>query len=392
MTNVANSLTAEVRGARAQELLLQQQMERLRVTVSGENSAQVGLQALQTKARATRTIYESFLTRATQLANVSGIQEPDASLVSGARPPIGPSAPRTVRLVAIAGMLSLVLGVAFACVIERLRSGFSQPEQLEAGLGLPVLALVPTVSRAARRSVGRGLAPRRSGGRAWISFVSALDKLRGQMRALGDARPKLVMVTSALPQEGKSVFAVGLARNAAAAGWRVLLIECDFGCPSLAGHFRLKPGAGLCEILSGDLLGDDSTVIHRPEPQLHVITRGGNKGDAQELLASNRMSALLLAVRARYDLIVLDTPPVLPVADALVLARQVDATLMVVRWERTACIAAQDAVRLLRESRANIIGAVMTRVDARTAAKAGGRIALAFNGYASYHAVRVGRH
>ena len=158
------------------------------------------------------------------------------------------------------------------------------------------------------------------------------------------------MVTSALPQEGKSVFASGLARNAAAAGWRVILMECDFGCPSLAGHFNLPLGPGLCEILSGNLLGDSSSAIHEPEPRLHVVVAGRTSGDPQELLASNRMSEMLADLRTRYDLIVLEQPPVLPVADALVLARQADATLMVVRWEKTASAAAQDALRLLRES------------------------------------------
>ena len=75
------------------------------------------------------------------------------------------------------------------------------------------------------------------------------------MRALADRRPKVVMVTSALPQEGKSVFAAGLARNAAAAGLRVILIECDFSYPSLAAQFRLQPTPGLCELLSGDFTG-----------------------------------------------------------------------------------------------------------------------------------------
>ena len=110
-------------------------MEQLRGAVSNENSALIGLQGPQTKARATRSIYESFLNRATQLANVAGIQEQDASLVSAARVPLGPSAPQVARLLIVAAILSLVLGVALACLIERLRNGFSMPEQVEAALG-----------------------------------------------------------------------------------------------------------------------------------------------------------------------------------------------------------------------------------------------------------------
>jgi capsular exopolysaccharide synthesis family protein len=383
MSNVASSLGTEVKIARAQEAALQHQMEQLRAAVSGENSAQVGLQALQTRARATRTIYESFLTRATQLANVAGIQEPDASLVSAAQPPLGPSAPKSSRMLGVAAVLSLVVGVALTCVIERLRGGFSLPEQLEATLGLPLIGLVPEISPKALRN------PRM--GKGAIAFNASIDKLRGQMRALGEGRPKLLMITSALPKDGKSFFAASFARNAAAAGWRVLLVDCDFGCPVISKTFGLPPAPGLREILAGDVLGDTWSVVHEAAPRLNVITAGRTDLDPQEQLASRSMSAFLTAVRKRYDLVVLDTPPVLPVADALVLAPQVDATLMVVRWEKTPRTAARDALRLLRESHARVIGAIMTRVDRRTAAISTGRMSFAFSHYKGYHTARASR-
>ncbi|HEY0181297.1 MAG TPA: polysaccharide biosynthesis tyrosine autokinase [Rhodopila sp.] len=381
MANVANSLSTQVNVARLQEKALQNRLEQLRAAVSVENSAQVGLRALQTKARATRGIYESFLTRATQLANVAGIQEQDASLVSAARSPLGPSAPQVSRILIVAAGLSLVLGVAIACIVERLRGGFSLPEEVEATLGLPLIGLLPQVARRTLRSPTKGS--------AGVALTAALDRLRGQMRVLGDVRPKIVMVTSALPREGKSVFAAALARNAAAAGWRVLLIECDFGCPSLAAQFRIKQTAGLSDVLTGAMLGDDRDVISEPEPRLHLITAGHSKANSQEMLASERLKALLASLRRDYDLVLLDTPPVLPVADALVLAQQVDTTLLVVRWEKTSRGAAQDAVRLLRGSRARIMGAVMTRIDRRTAAMSGGRISYAFSRYDGHYVART---
>lgn len=381
MRNVAASLATEVKAARSQEQALQHQMEQLRASVSAENSATVGLQALQTQARATRSIYESFLTRATQLANVAGIQEPDASLVSAAQPPLGPSAPQATRMLGVAALLSLVVGIALACLIERLRDGFSLPEQLESTLGLPLIAMLPNVSLNTRRTARKG--------KAAISLNTSIDKLRGQLRVMGEGRPKVLMVTSALPKDGKSVFAASLVRNAAAAGWRVLLIDCDFGCPTVAKNFGLAPGPGLREILGGSLLAGTGAAVQEPEPRLDVITAGRSGGDSQELLASRGMGALLASVRRRYDLVVLDTPPVLPVADALILAPQVDATLMVVRWEKTPRTAARDALRLLYESRARVMGAIMTRVDRRTAVISGGRMAFAFSHYDGYHTART---
>jgi len=381
MANVANSLSAEVAAARDQEAALVQRMEQLRKAVSGENSAEIGLQALQTNARATRNIYESFLTRATQLANVSGIQEPDASLVASARPPLSPSAPQGGRLLAIAAMLSLVLGIALACLIERMRTGFSMPEQLEHGLGLPLVGLLPALSsRLFKRAVPS---------RAEVAFSASLDRFRGQLRSMGEECPKLIMITSALPKEGKSLFAAKLARNMAGAGWRVLLLECDLYCPTIAVELGLQPGPGLSDILSGKLLGNLTDIVREPEPRLHVITAGSRNGDSQELLASNRMTQFLLAARKNYDLVILDTPPVLAVADALILAQHADSTLMVVRWEKTNRGAAQDATKMLRESRAYIMGAVMSRVDIRSAARSSGRMSYAFSGYSSYHAART---
>jgi Mrp family chromosome partitioning ATPase len=169
-----------------------------------------------------------------------------------------------------------------------------------------------------------------------------------------------------------------------------MLIECDLYCPSLAAHFRTAAGPGLCDILAGRLLGDIARVVHEPAPRLHVITAGRPVSDTQELLASNRMTALLAAVRARYDLVVLDTPPVLPVPDALVLARHAEATLMVVRWDSTARHAVQDAMRQLHEYRARLLGVIMTQVDMRRAARAAGRMAYAFSFNGTYYGRPVG--
>jgi Mrp family chromosome partitioning ATPase len=253
MAAVARSLAVQVAAEQSQQQALQQRMDQLKGAVSGENAAELGLSTLETQARATRNIYESFLSRAAQLANVAGIQEPDASLVSSAEVPLGPSAPQPSRLLAIAGILSLILGTVVAVLLERIRGGFSLPEQIETVVGLPLVGLMPKVRQTRFR--------RRRGGRAEIALTASLDRLRGQMRVMGEARPKLLMITSALPKEGKSVFSVELARNMATAGWRVLLLECDFCCPSLATYLGVPTGPGLCEILSGGSLGASRRAI-----------------------------------------------------------------------------------------------------------------------------------
>lgn len=381
MGSVARSLAVQVQAARDQKASLQQQLDGLRSSVGGENAAELGLNTLESQARATRNLYESFLTRAAQLANVAGIQEADASLVSSAEPPLGPSSPKRMRILALATFLSVAAGVGIAILLERLRGGFSRPEEIEAVLGLPLLGMLPHLNR--RRPALR------RGGRADIAMTASLNRLRGQMRVLGEARPKLLMITSSLPKEGKSVFAARLAQNMAAAGWRVLLLECDFCRPSLAGHLGLKSGAGLCEILSGHAIGDGESLMHRPAANLDVMLAGRVRADSQELLASSRMAALLADVRDRYDLVIMDTPPVLAVADALVLGQHVDAALAVVQWEKTRRDAVTDAIRLMRDSRVPMLGIVMTQVHQKKAAAAGGRISYAFRHYEGYQPKRA---
>lgn len=381
MANVARSLAVQVKAAQDQKAALQQQLDQLRGAVGGENAAQLGLNTLESQARATRKIYESFLTRAAQLANVAGIQEPDASLVSSAEPPLSPSSPKRTRILAVAALLSAAVGIGIAVMLERLRGGFSRPEEIESVLGVPLIGMLPAVSR--RRPLGSG------NRRSESAMTAALDRIRGQMRVLGGGRPRTLMVTSSLPKEGKSILAARLARNMANAGWRVLLLECDFCRPSLASHFGLPEGPGLCEILSAATLGDSRTLIRHPSPGLDVILAGRIRSDSQELLASPRMLALLADARARYDLVIIDTPPVLPVADALVLGQHVDAALAVVQWEKTPRDAVMNSIRLLQDSRTPLLGIVMTQVDQKKAAKAGGRISYAFRHYEGYHPSRA---
>ncbi|GAB0117733.1 GumC family protein [Acidisoma sp. 7E03] len=382
MTAVARSLAVQVQAARDQKAALERQLNQLRGAVGDENAAQLGLNTLESQARATRRIYESFLTRAAQLANVAGIQEPDASLVSSAEAPLGPSSPKRMRILAVAAILALAVGVGLAVLLERLRGGFSRPEEIEAVLGLPLVGMLPAVNRR------RPLLPGRNK-RTESAMIAALDRIRGQMRVLGGERPRTLMVTSSLPKEGKSILAARLAQNMAAAGWRVLLLECDFCRPSLAGHFRLPQGPGLCEILSGAAIGDSEKLVRHPAPRLDLILAGRARADSQEMLASSRMEALLTDARARYDLVIMDTPPVLAVSDALVLGQRADAALAVVQWEKTPRDAVSNAVRLLRQSRTPILGIVMTQVNQKKAARAGGQISYAFQQYDGYHPTRA---
>ncbi|CAH2598692.1 Polysaccharide biosynthesis tyrosine autokinase [Rhodovastum atsumiense] len=355
MTNATSGLANEVAAAAVQESALRARLESLRSAVTTENKAEVRLQSLISEANTNRAIYESFLTRATQLANVAGIQEPDAELVSAATIPSEPYSPRAGRLLAVSFGFSLVLGIGLACMFDRMGEGVSTPEALEAELGLASLGLVPSVGAKAR-----GDAPY---GRGAADFAAALSRLRGTLQVIdAQARPRVVMITSALPQEGKTVLATSLARNAAQAGWRVCVIDCDLRNPSVAAAFGIDPEPGLAQVLGTNSLSDGNPVVRRMTKGLDVIPTGVPEHDPQELLTSRRLAGILDMARTRYDLVIVDAPPVLAAADAQLLARIVDATLFVVRWERTPRAAARDALRLLRGADIRLLGTVLTQV------------------------------
>jgi succinoglycan biosynthesis transport protein ExoP len=357
MANALAGLRSEVAAARAQEASLRARLASLREVVARDNVAEVRLQSLQAEAQANRTIYESFLGRATQLANARGIQEADAEMVSEAVPSAGPSGPRRGRLLALALGGSLVIGIALVFLLERLREGFSTPEALETALGVASIGVMPQVKRRAMHG-GPGVAS--------AQYQAAVARLRGVLQVLGhEQRMKVVMITSALPREGKSALALSLARDAARSGRRVLLVGADLRSPAATKEMPLASGPGLAEILTGNMVSDGRDVMVEVQKGLHLLPAGLPRGKAQELLASPRFSKLLGWAAEHYDLVVVDTPPVLPAADALLISRIADATILAVRWEHTPRAAARDALRLLRASGANVIGAAMTQVQLR---------------------------
>ncbi len=359
MHNIVQSLTASVTEIRGQEAALRDALGRVREAVSTENAAEVGLHGLLAEAQATRSIYESFLNRATQLANVSGIQEPDASLVSRAIPPPAPSAPKAVRLVGVAVFLAFSIGLAIAFLLDRLRTGYSSPDDLEADLGVMSLGVIPTVTLAPR--------PIAPVGKRALDFAAALSKVRGSLQVLDDnRRPKVVMVTSAIPREGKSIFAISLALSAGRAGWKTLLIDCDMRCPAVAHRLGLPSQPGLQGLLAEPGLVAPEGFMHRISSGLDVLPAGISDHNPQDLLDSAQMTRLLDYARKTYDFVILDTTPVMPVADALVLSRQADATIMAVRWERTPRAVVKKAMRLLHGSGAQILGVLLTQVDLRS--------------------------
>ena len=326
-------------------------------TLRTSNEAQVQFHELQREADANRALYENFLNRYKETSQQQDIQEADARIVSRAVIPVTPSFPRKIPLIGGIFIASLMTGVFAAFGMERLDNGFRTGEQFERITDIPVLGLEPDLADVAPHDIVVE--------RPVSAYSEAIRSIRTSLRySHVDKPPKIIMVTSSLPDEGKTVFALSLARSVAKSGGRSLLIDCDLRRPSMAKILNIDPTPGLLAVFDGTK--DLNKVIKVDEPSgMHFIAVASGTPNPQDLLGSNQMKSFLDSLRDQYDLIVLDTPPILAVSDGVVLSHLVDTTIFLVRWAKTPRTVVLGALKTLRTVGGSVAGVVLSRVNLR---------------------------
>ena len=279
-------------------------------------------------------------------------------ITSQAVAPGSPTSPRPLRDAGFAALLGLLLGVGIALVRDALNRTVTDPHDMESTLGFPLLGYV--------RSDILGTAPVTQNGT--IDVAEHLDSfriLRANSQFLGGDRPVATLaVTSPLPDEGKSTVAAWYAYVNALAGKRTILVECDLHRPVVAGGFDLDPSPGLSDHLNGNAEASEirrSIMVEGPTAQpLSVVPSGTQAPQPTELLASPRFETFLAEIARDYELVVLDCPPLLPVADTLSIVPRVGGVILCIRLGQTTrdqAIAAKDALRRLP---ARPVGLVLT--------------------------------
>jgi succinoglycan biosynthesis transport protein ExoP len=254
------------------------------------------------------------------------------------------------------GMVSL----AIVFVLEFLHKGFRAAQQVEAAFGVPVIGMVPLV-----RSSGVG--DRHPSSYAlkhpFSTFTESIRLIRSATTLSEvDRLSKVVLVTSAVPDEGKTALALTLGRIGAAAGERVLVIDCDLRVPSVATDLGTTCRHGLTEVLTGEASVSEVVQID-PVSGLRYIPAGRGSFDAIELLSSGRMQSIIAAARQVSDTVILDSPPVTVVSDPIALSRVADMTLMVVRWDRTPRSLVAEAIKKLAAAKALPTGIILSQVN-----------------------------
>jgi succinoglycan biosynthesis transport protein ExoP len=352
---IRGSLDNDIDMAKARVATLEQQLDALKVQNQMSSGSAVQLAELERQAAAERGLYEAFLARSRQIAQMDFVTA-DARIISAAETPLRPSAPKKSLLMMMAFVLGLGLGIAIMLALELLDSGFRNGSQLEASTGLPVLGLLGELTGV--EDVAHYVVNKPTG-----AFTEAVRAIRTSLQFMNPDKPiKVVMVTSSVPQEGKSLFACSLAQLSAAGGSKVLLVDADMRRPTISHRLSLKPTAGLAEVLVGSAKQKDVIEILKPSG-VHVLPALANTQFAQELLASSKMRDLLAEWRKTYDLVVIDCPPVMAVSDAVTVSGLVDATVFMARWGTTPRPLVANALKQLKSAHAPVAGVVMTRVD-----------------------------
>lgn len=376
LESLIERLRGEADRAERQAVSLAQSVLQQEAIVAEQSAALVELRQLQREAEASRTLYEFFLARMKETAAQEGIQQADARILSPAVRPYARSAPRATLIYAVALMLGFLAGAAWVLIRERLNTSFRSARDLETQTGIGVMGTVPAAPFRRRQSLLDYLVKKPTSG-----LSEALRNLRTSILLSNiDHPPQVTMITSSVPGEGKTTTSIGLAVTSAMMGKRVLLLECDFRRRVLARYFEIGDRPGIISVLAGTAQVQDA-VYHHKETGVDVMVGERSPVNAVDIFTSERFGKFLDAMRQHYDFIFLDTPPVLAVPDARMIAKRVDAMVFAVRWSSTTRAMVEDALALFQQVDLPVSGLALTQVNARQMAR------YAYGGYGGYRGV-----
>nr|WP_294548966.1 polysaccharide biosynthesis tyrosine autokinase [uncultured Rhodopila sp.] len=372
VTRIAANLKSEYDVARAGADALQASLAQVSGASSADGRVTVGLRELERTAFVNKTLFEDFLSRAKISEERSTFEVREARLITQATPPSAPSFPPKALTIAIGLVAGLLLGSGGAVATEMLRQGFTTPREVEERLDLPVLGSIKRLS-ASELTVERSTLTlaRFLVAKPMSRFAEAIRLVRtGIQMADVDNIPRVIQVTSAIPNEGKTTISLALAFSAAAtSSQKVALVEGDFRHASLTRFFGLEKSKGVVDLLLGTETIE--TITHVDEATgVHVFVGGSKTQNPPDLLGSERMRDFIETLRSRYDYIVLDTPPVGPVADAIVASALADKVVFIIHWGRTAREVVSDSIRLLLGDK-KVAGVVLNLVNESEARKYG---------------------
>lgn len=367
------SLQNEVDVASQRVRSLRASLIEARGELAENNSAIVRLRELEREAEASRALFESFLNRFRQTNEADGLTEADARVVANASTPQDPSAPNVLLNLALGLVLAGVVGVGVVVALEVFDNGLHTDADIEKNFGLPHIASVPRL----KPSFSDRLTRRATDPSDYVvekplsGFSESFRTIRSAVRLSGiDTKRTVIAITSALPGDGKTTTALCLGRVSAMAGTSTLVVDCDLRRRLLTKALHPDVDKGLLEALSGEATLD--AVIRKDERTgLDMLPVAETTFTPRDVFGSNAFHALLDQLKGRYDQVILDTAPVLAVADTRAIAAAADGVLFAARWKKSAVGVVRKALTELRASQANVLGVVLNNVDLEAQARYG---------------------
>lgn len=350
---VMASLENDLKVGRLKERALSERLAGIQKDIAEMNRSEIRLRALEREAQADRLVLNNFIGRfkETSQEGDTASQRPDAQIVSYAQLPVNPERPKKGLLILIAGMASLIAGALAVLVIEKADRRIHSLEDIEARLKIAGLGMLP-FSKAAQLSPAEAARYGSSYREAAKTVFSGLFLAR--------PAPKVTVVTSALPGEGKTTVALSMAAMAAQSGQRVILVDADFWKNGAGAALGIHSGAGLAELLEGKAELAEAIVADLASGADVILA--GTFSRASLLAWVGNLPKLLDVLRDRYDVVVVDAPPILAASEVGLLARHADATVIAVRCASTPCDKVSAALKKLRHANATVVGAVLTMV------------------------------
>jgi capsular exopolysaccharide synthesis family protein len=326
-----------------------------------------------------QTLYDGLLQRLKDATVTAGLRATNIHTIDEAAIPSYPVRPNKMRNIEFALAAGLALGIALAFTQEALDNSIKNAQEMEKLTGLPTLAIIPmgTSSLVMRSGLlqGSGTNGHSSPSNVELSVLqkpgAAISEAYRALRtsvllSTAEQPPRVVLVTSSQPDEGKTSTSLNLAATLAQKGSRVLLVDADMRRPGLSKALSMPTGSGLSGILTGAYEYDETLLKRVPGlDSLYLLSSGPRAPNPAELLCSIKMEKLVQTLRQKFDHVIIDSPPILPITDATIISTLVDGVVMVVESDKTSRAALNRACRVMEHSGGRILGTVFNKVDTR---------------------------
>ena len=379
---LAEASRSELEVAKQRQQEIERQLSEVVSQSRSTNSAELTIRELESRAKESRSLYDSLLQR--YMGSLDNFPISEARVIAPALPPQTKSKPRTVLVLAIGAIGGIALGIGLGLLRDLMDRVFRTPAQIEGELELPCLSIVPRLSSRKRPQPAASSGGANDDARLIASHPSAVhdvavnmpssryaEALRSIKLAIdltpGKASNQIIGITSALPNEGKTTIASSLAQLIGHTGKKVIIVDCDLRNPSLTASFAPNAATGIVEVINGNRSLAEA-VWRDPRTGLVFLPAVRRKPlfHSSEILSAEATRSLFNELRASYDYVIVDLPPLTPLVDVRVTSTLIDFFILVVEWGRTKVGVAQHALHTAPNVYENLIGVVLNKTDIKS--------------------------